>query len=85
MMMMMMINGIEHSLFINIPNYIIIDTYAHTHTYIYINWPRVVEGDQKALFSIAITLRCRGERYSFPWIVPLHAWRHQVPFFESLV
>ena len=28
----------------------------------------VVEGDQKALFSIATTLRCRGVRYTFPWI-----------------
>ena len=30
----------------------------------------VVEGDQKAPFSIATT-RCRGGRYSFPWI-PLY-------------
>ena len=28
----------------------------------------VVEGDHKAPFSIATTLRCRGKRYSFPWI-----------------
>ena len=56
----------------------------------------VVEGNQKAPFSIATTLRCRGERYSFPWIAPLYAWyvpyiaeclarRHQVPFLKSLV
>ena len=32
----------------------------------------VVEGDQKAAFSIATTPRCRGERYSFPWIAPLY-------------
>ena len=32
----------------------------------------VVEGDQKAPFSIATTLRCRGGRYSFPWIAPLY-------------
>ena len=31
-------------------------------------------GDPKALFSIAITLRCRGGRYSFPWIVPIYPW-----------
>ena len=28
----------------------------------------VVDGDQKALFSIATTPRFWGERYSFPWI-----------------
>ena len=32
----------------------------------------VVEGDQKALFSIATTPRCRGGRYSFPCIAPLY-------------
>ena len=32
----------------------------------------VVEGDQKAPFSIATTPRCRGDRYSFPWIAPLY-------------
>ena len=31
----------------------------------------VVEGNQKAPFSIAITQRCRGGRYFFPWIAPL--------------
>ena len=31
----------------------------------------IVEGDPKAPFSIATTLRCRGGRYSFPWIAPL--------------
>ena len=31
----------------------------------------VVECDHKALFSIATTPRCRGGRYSFPWIAPL--------------
>ena len=34
----------------------------------------IVEGDQKALFSIAATLRCRGGCYSFPWIPPLYPW-----------
>ena len=32
----------------------------------------VVEGDQKAPFSIATTPRCRGGCYSFPWIAPLY-------------
>ena len=32
----------------------------------------VVKGDQKAPFSIATTPRCRGGRYSFPWITPLY-------------
>ena len=31
----------------------------------------VVEGDQKAPFSIATTPRCRGACYSFSWISPL--------------
>ena len=32
----------------------------------------VVEGDQKASFSIATTPSCRGRCYSFPWIAPLY-------------
>ena len=32
----------------------------------------VVEGDQKALFSVAATPRCRRGRNSFPWIAPLY-------------
>ena len=32
----------------------------------------VVEGDQKAPFSIATTPRCKRGRYSFPWIAPLY-------------
>ena len=34
----------------------------------------VVEGDPKAPFSIATIPRCRGGRYSFPWIAPLYPW-----------
>ena len=34
----------------------------------------IAGGDQKALFSIATTPRCRGECYSFPWIAPLYSW-----------
>ena len=58
--------------------------------------PTIVEGDQKAPFSIATTPRCKGGCYSFTWIVPLYsryvpnifeckANRYQVPFLESLV
>ena len=32
----------------------------------------IVKGDPKAPFSIATTLRCRGGRYSIPWISPLY-------------
>ena len=32
----------------------------------------IVEGDPKALFSIATTPRSRGGRYCFPWIAPLY-------------
>ena len=32
----------------------------------------VVEGNQKAPFSIATVPRCRGGRYSFPCIVPFY-------------
>ena len=35
-------------------------------------YKKKVEGEQKALFSIATTPRCRGERYSFPWIALLY-------------
>ena len=33
----------------------------------------VVEGDQKAPFTIATTPRCRRGHYSFPWIAPLYS------------
>ena len=32
------------------------------------------EGDPKISFSIATAPKCRGERYSFPWIAPLYSW-----------
>ena len=44
---------------------------SYIYIYIYVCWPIVVEGDLKALFSIAIKLSCTGGRYSFPRIVPL--------------
>ena len=34
----------------------------------------IVEGDPKAPFSIATSPRCRGGRYSIPWIAPLYPW-----------
>ena len=37
----------------------------------YVKLATVVEDDQKAPFSIATRLRCRGGRYSFSWIAPL--------------
>ena len=56
----------------------------------------LVEGDPMAPFSITITPRYKGGRYSVPWIAPLYPWslpyntecwarRLQVPFFKSLV
>ena len=39
----------------------------------------VVEDDQNTSFSsIATTPRCRGGRYSFPFIAPLYPWN--VPY-----
>ena len=44
----------------------------------------IVEGDQKAPFSIDTTPKCRRGRYSFPRIAPLYPW--YVPYIaESLV
>ena len=34
----------------------------------------LVEGDLKAPFSIAPTLRYREGRYFIPWITPLYPW-----------
>ena len=39
---------------------------------IYKKLATIVEGDLKALFSIATTLRSRGECYSIPCIAPLY-------------
>ena len=36
-----------------------------------VNLATLVDGDPKAPFSVATTPRCRGGRYSFPWIAPL--------------
>ena len=34
----------------------------------------VVEGDQKAPFSITTTPSCSGGHYSFLWIAPFYPW-----------
>ena len=54
-----------------------IGIYIYIRICIYINVSKVklatiVEGDPKAPFSIATTPRCRGGRYSIPWIAPLY-------------
>ena len=41
-------------------------------TYKIVKLATIVEGDPKAPFSIATTPRCRGGRYSIPWIAPLY-------------
>ena len=47
--------------------------YIYINVYIYISKvATIVEGDPKAPFSIATTPRCRGGRYSIPWIAPLY-------------
>ena len=47
-----------------------IEILQYIYIYIYISkkvkLATLVEGDPKAPFSIATTLRCRGGRYSFP-------------------
>ena len=56
---------------------------AHIYIYIYIYiyilllllLATVVEGHQKASFSIATTQRCRRGCYSFRWITPLYTLR----------
>ena len=43
------------------------------HTYdVKVKYVTIVEGDPKASFSIATTQRCRGGRYTLPWIAPLY-------------
>ena len=40
--------------------------YSMPNPIIYITWMIIVKGTQKAVFSIATTLRCKGGCYSFP-------------------
>ena len=44
--------------------------YIYIYIYIYKNIVTVIQGDPKALFSVATALRCRGGRYSFLRIAP---------------
>ena len=44
----------------------------HTYEISKVKLVTIVKGNQKAPFSIATTPRCRGKRYSFPWIAPLY-------------
>ena len=48
--------------------------YLMPNPFIKVKLATVVEGDQKAPFSIATTPRCREGRYSFLWIAPLYSW-----------
>ena len=55
----------------------VFDIYAYIQTLIQMHKIKVgniVEGDPRAPFSIATTLRCRLGRYSIPWIAPLYPW-----------
>ena len=45
-----------------------------TYLIVKVKLATIVEGDPKAPFSIATTPRCRGGRYSIPWIAPLYPW-----------
>ena len=57
----------------------ILHTQLTGRIYLYINkLATLVEGDLKAPFSIATIPRCRGGRYSFPWIALLYPW--SVPY-----
>ena len=47
-------------------------SYIYIYIYMYISEIIVIESDPKVPFSIASTPRCRGCRYSFPWIAPLY-------------
>ena len=52
--------------------------YERNYDLIYINLATVVEGNPKAPFSIATTLRCRGGLNSLPWIAPLYPYNAKV-------
>ena len=61
--------------YIDIYIYICVYIYIYIYIHIYISKVKlatIVEGDPKAPFSIATTPRCRGGRYSIPWIAPLY-------------
>ena len=50
------------------------DLFKNITSQLFIKLATVVEGDQKAPFSIATTPSCWGGRYSFPWIAPIYLW-----------
>ena len=65
------------SMYMYIYIYMHIYMYIYLYIYIYIYMyyklkATIIKDDQTAPFSIATTLRCRGECYSFPWIAPLY-------------
>ena len=59
------------SFFFTFPSEVWVEDMKHQITDLNIKLVTLVEGNPKAPFSIATTPRCRGERYSFPWIGPL--------------
>ena len=62
-------------LFMSVHDRLLTHTHVYTGIYIYSvymrSWPTVVQGNLKVPFLIAITPRCRGGRYTFPWIASL--------------
>ena len=47
-------------------------TFPSPYVYKKVKLVNLVEGDLKALFSIATTLKCRGEHKLIAWIAPLY-------------
>ena len=39
-----------------------------------VKFATLIEGNPKDPFSIDTTPRCRGRRYSIPWVSPLYPW-----------
>ena len=54
-------------------HFILFDLLSMT-IYILSKLTTLVQSDPKAPFSIAATPRCRGGRYSIPWIAPFYPW-----------
>ena len=52
--------------------YIYIYIYRERERVCKVKLATLVEGDQKAPFSIATKPKCKGGHYSFPWIAPLY-------------
>ena len=42
-----------------------------SYNFFYVSWPTVFEGDLKSPFPIVTTMRWRGERSPFPWLLHL--------------